>query len=64
MEEGRCLYCGGLGHMARECPNAPEARRPFRAAAIVNYPGYVDSFDTPGFVDTPGVGFENAVSLN
>ena len=29
MEEGRCMYCGGLGHMARECPNA---RHPLRAA--------------------------------
>lgn len=29
MAEGLCLYCGGSGHMARECPN----RRPLRAAA-------------------------------
>jgi hypothetical protein len=24
--EGRCLYCGGLGHMAWECPNKPAMR--------------------------------------
>ena len=31
LREGRCLYCGGLGHMARDCPN--KSRNPFRAAA-------------------------------
>ena len=34
IEEGRCLYCGGLGHMARQCPLAPPPR-PLRAAAAV-----------------------------
>ena len=29
MDEGRCMYCGGLGHMARNCPNA---RHPLRVA--------------------------------
>ena len=23
MDEGRCVYCGGLGHIARNCRNAP-----------------------------------------
>jgi len=31
LREGRCLYCGGLGHMAAQCPN--KSRNPFRAAA-------------------------------
>lgn len=40
MAEGRCLYCGGLGHMARNCPN----KRPLRAAAAeVQTPGFVDA---------------------
>lgn len=30
LREGRCLYCGGSGHMARHCPN--KNRNPFRAA--------------------------------
>ena len=29
MDEGRCMYCGGMGHMAKDCPNA---RRPLRVA--------------------------------
>jgi len=28
--EGRCLYCGLVGHMARNCPH--KSRNPFRAA--------------------------------
>jgi hypothetical protein len=31
LREGRCLYCGGVGHMAAQCPN--KNRNPFRAAA-------------------------------
>jgi len=31
LREGRCLYCGGLGHMAAQCPN--KSRNPFCAAA-------------------------------
>jgi hypothetical protein len=31
LREGRCLYCGGLGHMARHCPN--KTKNPFRAAS-------------------------------
>jgi len=31
LREGRCLYCGGLGHMAAQCPN--KSRNPFRGAA-------------------------------
>jgi hypothetical protein len=23
IDEGRCLYCGGFNHMARDCPNKP-----------------------------------------
>jgi len=30
LREGRCLYCGGVGHLARNCPN--KTRNPFRAA--------------------------------
>jgi hypothetical protein len=30
LAEGRCLYCGGIGHVARDCPNAH--RHPLRAA--------------------------------
>jgi hypothetical protein len=22
--EGRCFYCGGVGHIARNCPNRPK----------------------------------------
>jgi len=29
LREGRCLYCGGLGHLARDCPN----KRPRRLQA-------------------------------
>jgi len=39
--EGRCLYCGGLGHMAAQCPN--KSRNPFRAAAAI----VSDSESTP-----------------
>jgi len=40
MAEGRCLYCGGLGHRARNCPN----KRPLRGnAADVQTPGFVDA---------------------
>ena len=35
MTEGRCLYCGGLGHMAATCP---VARRPLRAAEVLPAP--------------------------
>ena len=31
LTEGRCLYCGGAGHMAVSCPNKPGA---IRAAAV------------------------------
>jgi hypothetical protein len=31
LREGRCLYCGGLGHMARECPN--KRPKPLQTAA-------------------------------
>jgi len=31
LREGRCLYCGGLGHMAAQCTN--RSRNPFRTAA-------------------------------
>ena len=30
LAEGRCLYCSGVGHVARDCPNAH--RHPLRAA--------------------------------
>ena len=40
MAEGLCLYCGGSGHLARNCPNRPAVagspptgNRPMRAAA-------------------------------
>lgn len=32
LREGRCLYCGEVGHMARHCPN--KTKNPFRAAAV------------------------------
>ena len=35
LAEGRCLYCGGMGHMARQCPNKPGA---IRAAAATLEP--------------------------
>ena len=31
LREGCCLYCGGVGHMARHCPN--KTKNPFRAAS-------------------------------
>jgi len=31
LREGRCLYCGGVGHMAFHCPN--KTKNPFRAAS-------------------------------
>lgn len=36
MVEGRCLYCGGMGHMAKECTLA---KRPLRASAVVTGSG-------------------------
>ena len=36
IDEGRCLYCGGFYHLARDCPNkgkTPAGRRPMRGAA-------------------------------
>jgi hypothetical protein len=37
--EGRCFYCGGVGHMVRDCPQAKatgnQSRRPvMRGAAL------------------------------
>jgi len=31
LREGHCLYCGGVGHMARHCPN--KSKNPLRAAS-------------------------------
>lgn len=31
LREGGCFYCGGVGHMARHCPN--KSKNPFRAAS-------------------------------
>ena len=42
--EGRCRYCGGLGHMAANCPVAP---RPLRAAQGFVAPNVQQRFD-PG----------------
>lgn len=36
LAEGRCLYCGGFGHMAGTCPVKPANRRPVQAAALVS----------------------------
>ena len=35
IDEGRCLYCGGFYHRARDCPNKGKApgRPPMRGAA-------------------------------
>jgi hypothetical protein len=33
LREGRCLYCGGVGHMAAQCPN--KNRNPLRVAATL-----------------------------
>ena len=33
LREGHCLYCGGVGHMAAQCPN--KNRNPLRAAATL-----------------------------
>jgi hypothetical protein len=40
MAEGRCLYCGGLEHMARECPTKPQppTTRPLRANEVTHSP--------------------------
>ena len=35
LAEGRCLYCGGIGHMAKDCT---VARRPLRAAVTTLTP--------------------------
>lgn len=32
-EQGRCLRCGGSGHLVRDCPYAP-ARRPEKNGAV------------------------------
>jgi hypothetical protein len=49
IDEGRCLYCGGFNHMARDCPN--KSRTPGRslqgAVAMTEptpeVPAYADS---------------------
>jgi hypothetical protein len=33
LREGHCLYCGGVGHMAAQCPN--KNRNSLRAAATL-----------------------------
>jgi len=33
LRQGRCLYCGGMGHMATQCPN--KSRNLFHAAAAL-----------------------------
>jgi hypothetical protein len=45
LREGRCLYCGGMGHLARNCPN--KTRNPFRAAAAQMEPNPRPNPNTP-----------------
>jgi hypothetical protein len=46
LAEGRCLYCGGHGHMAAACPNKPATLR--AAATVTTTP------ETPGIPDESG----------
>lgn len=34
MAKGLCLYCGGAGHMLRECPNRKSPRQPMRVSEV------------------------------
>jgi hypothetical protein len=38
MREGRCLYCGGLGHMAKECPKKSPRTWNIAAATTTSEP--------------------------
>ena len=48
LREGRCLYCGGVGHMARHCPN--KTKNPFRVAAVYPDP---NPNPNPAFANHP-----------
>ena len=61
LAEGRCLYCGGIGHVARDCPNAHRHPHPLRAAEGTLIP---QNHDPAAAAAVTAAAAENAAHLN
>ena len=59
LAEGHCLYCGGVGHIARDCPNAH--RHPLRVAEGALVP---HNYDPAAAATAAIAAAENAAHLN